>query len=88
MAMLALRPAAVEFVQTVLFSQEQELLVEEIETGETPGLVGCTIKQIVNRFLGIRILGLETKDGALALNPRPQTTVEKASSLTAFGTIE
>ena len=29
MARLALRPAAVEFIETVLFSQEQQLLVEE-----------------------------------------------------------
>lgn len=88
MAMLALRPATVEFVQTVLFSQDQELLVEQIDTGEDSPLVGSTISQIEERFPGVRILALKTKDGAVVINPNPQITVEKSSRLTAFGTVE
>jgi voltage-gated potassium channel len=88
MARLALRPQAVEFIETVLFGREKQLLVEEIEAGEESSLADSTIKEIEERFPGIRILALKKKDGALVPNPSPNTTIEKASSLTAFGTVE
>jgi len=88
MARLALRPQAVEFIETVLFGREKQLLVEEIEAGEKSPLVGSTIKEIEERFPGVRILALKKLDGALVPNPEQNTTVEGASSLTAFGTIE
>ena len=88
MARLALRPQAVEFIETVLFGREKQLLVEEIETGEESTLVGSTIKEIEERFPGVRILALKKRDGALVPNPGQNSTVEKASSLTAFGTLE
>ncbi len=86
MAMLALRPTTVEFVETVLFGRGQELLVEEIEVADNSALIGSTIKQVEERFTGIRILALKTKDGALIPNPSPKTTLKKDSSLIAFGT--
>jgi voltage-gated potassium channel len=88
MARLALRPQAVEFIETVLFGKEKQLLVEEIEAAEGSPLVGFTIKDIEEQFEGIRILALKEKDGALIPNPGPHSIVEKESSLTAFGTLE
>jgi len=86
MAMLALRPTTVEFVETVLLSREQELLIEEIEVSEDSTLLGSTIKQAEERFPGIRILATRNKDGTLVPNPSPKNTIGKASSLAAFGT--
>ncbi len=88
MAMLALRPTTVEFVETVLLGRGQELLVEEIEIGEESPLIGSTIKEAEERFPGVRILALKKKDGILVPNPGPSRTVEKTSSLTAFGTVQ
>ena len=88
MARLALRPKAVELVETVLFSPEQQLLIEEIETGEDSPLIGSTIKEVEERFPGILILALKRKDGALVTNPDPGTTIPMLSSLVAFGTTE
>jgi voltage-gated potassium channel len=88
MARLALRPQAVEFIETVLFGREKQLLVEEIEAAEDSPLVGCSIKEIEERFSGIRILALKKADGELIPNPGPHNVVEKENSLTAFGTIE
>jgi voltage-gated potassium channel len=88
MARLALRPQAVEFIETVLFGREKQLLVEEIEASEGSPLVGSTIKDIEEQFTGIRILALKEKNGMLIPNPGPHTTVSNESSLTAFGTIE
>ena len=88
MARLALRPQAVEFIETVLFGREKQLLVEEIEAAEGSPLVGSTVKEIEEQFTGIRILALKEKNGVLIPNPGPHTTVSNESSLTAFGTIE
>ena len=88
MARLALRPQAVEFIETVLFGREKQLLVEELEAGDESTLVGSTIKEIEERFPGVRILALKNRDGALVPNPGQNSTVEKESSLTAFGTVE
>jgi voltage-gated potassium channel len=88
MAMLALRPATVEFVETVLLGHGQELLIEEIEVTEDSPLVGSAIKQVEERFPGVRILALRNKSGVLTLNPNPNATIKKNSSLAAFGTVE
>jgi voltage-gated potassium channel len=88
MARLALRPQAVEFIETVLFGREKQLLVEEIEAADGSPLVGASIKEIEEQFAGIRILALKEKNGVLIPNPGPNTTIEKESSLTAFGTLE
>jgi len=88
MARLALRPQAVEFIETVLFGREKQLLVEEIEAAEGSPLVGSTVKEIEEQFTGIRILALKEKNGVLIPNPGQHATVSNESSLTAFGTIE
>ncbi len=88
MAMLALRPTTVEFVETVLLGREQELLIEEIEVSEESPLVGSAIKQVEERFPGVRILALRDKDGVLTPNPNPNATIKRDSSLAAFGTTE
>jgi voltage-gated potassium channel len=88
MARLALRPQSVEFIETVLFGREKQLLVEEIEAAEGSPLIGSTIKDIEEQFTGIRIMALKQKNGALIPNPAPQSIVEKGSSLIAFGTSE
>ncbi len=88
MARLALKPKAVEFIETVIFGKEKQLLVEELEAGEDSPLVGLTVKQIEEKFAGIRILALKEKNGILLPNPGPHVEVDKESSLTVFGTFE
>src|SRR4030043_153880 len=69
MARLALRPKSVEFIETVLFGREKQLLVEEIEAAEGSPLIGSTIKEKEERFDGIRILALKKRGGGLSPNP-------------------
>lgn len=85
MARLAVRPTTVQFIKTVLSSKEEELLVEEIKIGENSTLIGSMLKQIEDLFPRIRILAIKTESGALLLDPHPETIIEKASSLIAFG---
>jgi len=88
MAMLALRPEAVESIETVLFGRNQQLLVEEIEIGEDSQLIGATIEEIEDRFPGVVILALKKDSGSLTTRPRTGATVPATGSLVAFGTSE
>jgi len=85
MAMLALRPVAVDFVETVLFSRGQQLLLEEMGIKENSSLIHVTVREIEERIPGIRIMALKRKDGSLLLNPTPTTTIEEQDLLTVFG---
>lgn len=88
MAMLALRPEAVEFVETVILGTKQELLVEEIEIGEQSSLINSSVREIQERFPGVVILALKNKDSTVITSPKPNAKVKQASSLVAFGTTE
>jgi voltage-gated potassium channel len=88
MAMLVLRPEAVESIETVLFGRDQQLLVEEIETGEGSSLVGATIQEIEDSFPGVIILALRKRDGSLTGRPKAEATVPAGSRLVIFGTSE
>jgi len=61
---------------------------EEVYPCEDSPSVGSTIKQVEEKFPGVKMLAFKKKDGALVPSPNPETIIEKAGSLTAFGTIE
>jgi len=88
MARLALRPATVQFIETVLASKGGEYLVEEVYINENSTLIGKSIKEIEEKFSGVRILAIREKDGDIIINPVLDKGVEAGGSLTAFGTME
>lgn len=88
MARLALRPATVQFIETVLLGKEGEFVVEEVYIGESSTLIGASIKEIEERFAGVRILAIRKKHGDIVINPSFNTEVEAGGSLTAFGTMD
>ncbi|MCX6004856.1 MAG: potassium channel protein [Chloroflexi bacterium] len=88
MARLALRPTTVQFIETVLAGKEGEFLVEEVFIGEGSTLIGSNIKNIEDKFPGVRILAVREKEGNLVINPSMATQIEFGGSLTAFGTME
>ncbi len=45
MAMLALRPLVVDFVDTTMFSQGREFVLENIVVGSGSPMVGVTVKE-------------------------------------------
>ncbi|MCX6002094.1 MAG: potassium channel protein [Chloroflexi bacterium] len=88
MARLATRPTTVQFIETVLLGKEGEFVVEEVYIGENSTLIGASIKDIEERFTGVRILAIREKDGNIVINPSLDTGVEAGGSLTAFGTLD
>ncbi len=88
MARLALRPATVQFIETVLANNKGEYLVEEVYINENSTLIGRSIKDIEEKFSGVRILAIREKDGDIIINPTLNTPVDLGGSLTAFGTMQ
>lgn len=88
MARLALRPTTVQFIETVLSGKEGEFLVEEVYVGAGSTLSGVTIKEVEERFTGVRILAIREKDGDLIINPSLSARIESGGSLAAFGNME
>ena len=88
MARLALRPATVQFIETVLANKQGEYLVEEVYINENSTLIGKSIKDIEEKFAGVRILAIREKNGEIIINPTLNTTIEAGGSLTAFGMME
>ncbi len=88
MARLALRPTTVQFVETVLSGGEREYLVEEIYVSENSTLIGKRIKEVEERFPGVRILAVKERDGNLHINPSLTMAIVAGGNLTAFGTME
>jgi voltage-gated potassium channel len=88
MARLALRPTTVQFIETVLSAKEGEYLVEEIFIGQDSSLIGISIKDIEDKFPGIRILAIKDKRENLIINPNLSMKMEAGGSLTVFGTMD
>jgi len=85
MAMLALRPAVVDFIDTVTYRRGRELLMENIAIKSNSPLVGLTIKAIHHR-VKTTILAISKKSGKLLANPPSDTTIEAGDRLIIMGT--
>lgn len=88
MARIAVRPTAVQFVETVFASTRAELVIEEIKASAKSSILGLSIKEIEGKFPRVKILALKSDDGSVIINPEPGTTIESKHSLTAFGPVE
>jgi voltage-gated potassium channel len=88
MAMLAVRPAAVEFVDRVLSRADIELLLEDFAIAERSPLVGRTIAEIQQRVApGVTVLAIR-RDQRLVTQPDPATDIRLGDEVVAFGTPE
>ncbi len=88
MALLALRPSIVQFIDTVLAGKDSEYSVKEIYASEQSPLIGLSLKAVEERFPGVRILAMRNRDGSLEINPPLSSEVVAGLRLTAFGTMK
>jgi len=88
MAMLALRPLVVDFVDTTMFSQGREFVLENIVVGPGSPMVGVTVKEGLECCGAIAILAVKKKDGRLLTNPSNDTQLELGDELVVIGTRE
>jgi len=87
MAMLALRPAVVDFIDTVTYRRGKELQMENIAVGNNSPLVGLTVEAIRHRAKAT-ILAISKKGGKLLANPPSKEIIEAGAHLIIIGTKE
>jgi len=87
MAMLALRPAVVDFIDTLIHSHGREMQLENVIVTKNSRLVGQTAKTARND-IGITPLAIRRKSGRLVLNPADEEIIEDSDQLIVIGTRE
>jgi voltage-gated potassium channel len=85
MAMIALRPAVVDFIDTVMYSRGRELQLEDVGIGRDSPLVGSTMKATRGK-VGIAILAIRRKAGKLIANPADEVIIAAGDRLLVMGT--
>lgn len=85
MAMLALRPAVVDFIDTVTYRPGRELQLENVDVGTGSSLIGQTMEEARSRF-GITVLAMRKQSGELIANPPGEETIEEGDRLIVIGT--
>jgi len=87
MALLALRPAVVDFIDTVTYRRGQELQMENIAVSEDSPLANQTVKAIRRRAKAA-ILAISKKSGKLMANPPDEEIIGVGDRLIIMGTKE
>lgn len=83
MAMLAVRPAAVDFVETLLHGAGGDLLLEDVRVAPGSSLVAVTIAAMRARFPGGATLAAIQREGRL-LAPPPEDLILQAGDVIAI----
>jgi len=85
MAMLAMRPAVVDFIDTVTYGRGRELELENVDVAGGSQLVGRTMTQARSQD-GITVLAMRKKNGKLVANPSGEEIIEEGDRLIVIGT--
>jgi voltage-gated potassium channel len=85
MAMLALRPAVVDFIDTVTYRPGRELQLENVDVAGGSSLVGQTMKHIRDQD-GITVLAMRKQSGKLLANPPNEEIIGDGDRLIVIGT--
>jgi voltage-gated potassium channel len=87
LAMLALRPAVVDFIDMVSYGSGRELKLENIAVSDNSPLAGTTVEATRQRTM-VNILAISDKKGKLLANPAGRDTIEAGGRLIVIGTRE
>jgi len=87
MALLALRPAVVDFIDTVTYRRGRELQMENIAVSEDSPLINQTVEAIRKRAKAA-ILAISRKSGKLLANPPDEEIIGVGDRLIIMGTKE
>ncbi|HLI96359.1 MAG TPA: potassium channel protein [Candidatus Baltobacteraceae bacterium] len=84
MASLAVRPTAIEFVDTVLSARDAELLLEDFSVSAESKSRGKTISELVPESSEMIVLALK-RDGRMTLRPPRETRLEQGDEIVVAG---
>jgi len=89
MAAMALRPVAVDFLDTVMHSENVELELEEYKIDHGSKLVGKTLSEIqIKQKTGAMILAIKNASGKFNLQPGAHTAIGHGDVMVDLGTSE
>ncbi len=88
MAMTALRPWVVDFIDTTVYSHHKEFSLEAIRIREDSPLVGLTVREGQQTSGGAVILALKKKDGLLIPHPPMTMSLDRDDEVVVIGTAE
>ncbi len=88
MASEMIRPVAVDFLDTMLRSEQSDLRIHEISITAESGIRGKSIieSRLKERF-GLLVLGMRDSRGKLEFNPSPDKPLEAGSVLVVMGEV-
>jgi len=86
MALAALRPHLVDFMQVATSAQGMEMRIEELEVKEGSSISGSTLKECEIRLrVGVIVLGIHKKSGQMLFTPPSDAKMEPGDTLIAIG---
>jgi len=88
MAALAVRPVAVDVLDTVLHGENIDLVVEEFMVPAASRMLGRTLGDSGLRSAGANVLAVRKRSGQLRINPPDSLVLESDDLLVAIGTRE
>jgi voltage-gated potassium channel len=88
MAALAVRPVAVDVLDTVLHGENIDLVVEEFMVPSSSRMLGRTLGDSGLRSAGANVLAVRKRSGQLRINPPDNLVLESDDLLVAIGTRE
>jgi len=88
MAMLALNPTVVDFMETRSYTRDREEGLETIRIGRGSPVAGKTVKEAQDGSGGVAILALKRRDGTLLTKLAAEMRLQVGDELVAMGTRE
>ncbi len=86
MAMIALHPLVMDFVETTIHSRDRDLVLEEILVAPDSPIAGMRIKEGQEHSGGASVLAVKKKGGPLLANPPSETLLEPGDEVVIMGT--
>jgi voltage-gated potassium channel len=85
MALSALQPLMVDFIDTLAAGRHGEQILAELEASEESGLAGMTIEGCFQACPGATVLAIQKASGATQVGPRGTTVLELGDRLIVLG---
>jgi voltage-gated potassium channel len=85
MALSALQPLVVEFIDTLATGMHEERILAEIEISEESGLSGRTIEDVMQPCRGAVVLGVQGATGSIQVAPPGETHLRPGDRLIVLG---
>ena len=87
MANMALRPGVVDFLDVIVDTKHQEMVVEELEVGANSPFLGKEIDEYFDRRKqNVVVLAIKREDKSCIINPSPDIILRQGDKLILLGT--